>query len=472
MVMTDSDRVGTPQWQQGSLLELTIDALSDRGDGVGRFEQRVVFVPDTVTGDRVQVRLLHVKPQLAHAKLIALLEPSPHRVRPSCIVADKCGGCQWQHISYAHQKEAKRNLVIQALERIGGFASPQVEPLLNAEDSLHYRNKSTYPIGLAENNAPKVPQPQTHGKVIAGYYQKGSHQIVNLNQCPIQDNRLDEILVAVKQDIQKAKWPIYNEINHRGSLRHLSLRIGRRTGEKLLTIVAQDDNLKDLWHYSKAWMEQFGLVGVCLNINAAKTNAIFGEETRCVIGRDYLNETFAGLTFQIAAETFFQVYTEQAEAMVAVIDRELQLTGSETVLDAYCGVGTITLPLAKAKSVIGIEVMASAIAQAKTNTKLNQLNNLEFHVGSVEKLLPGLDVSPDVVILDPPRKGCDAIVINSLLQRRPERIVYMSCNPATLARDLQKLCETGIYQLGLIQPADFFPQTPHVETVVFLQRRQ
>jgi 23S rRNA (uracil1939-C5)-methyltransferase len=467
----------SPTWQQGELIELTIHDLSDRGDGVGRFEQRVVFVPDTVTGDRVRVRLLHVKPQFAHGKLIEILEPSPHRVRPSCIVADKCGGCQWQHVNYDYQREAKRNLVVQALDRVGGFDASfleqAVEQLLPMHDALHYRNKSTYPIGIAENHGPMAnpKQPRLHGKVIAGYYQKGSHQIVNLNQCPIQDDRLDEILAGVKQDIQTAKWPIYNESNHQGTIRHLSLRIGRRTGEKLLTIVAKDDELKQLWQYSQAWMEEYDLVGVCLNINSAKTNAVFGDISRCISGREYLQEEFAGLQFQIRPETFFQVHTEQAEAIVHLIEQELQLTGSETLLDAYCGIGTLTLPLAKkVKKIVGIELQSSAVDQLKINAKLNQIDNLEWHVGSVEALLPGLDVQPDVVLLDPPRKGCDGVVIASLIQRQPARIVYMSCNPATLARDLKMLCGEGGYRLGKIQPADFFPQTAHVETVVFLHR--
>jgi 23S rRNA (uracil1939-C5)-methyltransferase len=463
-----------PAWKQGDLIELTITDLNNHGDGVGRYEQRVVFVPNTVTGDRVQVRLTFVKPQFAHGKLVEVLEPSPHRIRPACIVADKCGGCQWQHVDHEYQKEAKRNLVIQALERLGGFSNPGVEPLLEPEQFLHYRNKSTYPVGLAENNAFHAHEKRggVHGKVIAGYYQKGSHQIVNLNQCPIQDDRLDPILARIKQDIQKAKWPIYNESNHQGLIRHIALRIGRRTGEKLVTIVAKEGQIKGLWPYANKWMEELGLVGVCLNVNSAKTNAIFGDETHCIIGRDNLRETFAGLTFQIKPETFFQVYTEQAEAMVAVIEQELQLTGQEVLLDAYCGVGTLTLPLAKkVKNLIGIEIQRSAIEQAKMNAMLNEIDNIEWNIGSVEALMPGLDIRPDVVVLDPPRKGCDGIVIDSLIQRPVGRIVYMSCNPVTLARDLKVLCGSGLYELGKIQPADFFPQTAHVETLAFLKRK-
>lgn len=310
-----------------------------------------------------------------------------------------------------------------------------------------------------------------HGRVVAGYYQKGSHHIVNLNQCPIQDQRLDPILARVKQDIQTAKWPVYDEQTHQGSVRHISLRVGRRTGEILLTVVAKDPVLKDIWHWAKAWMEQFDLVGVCLNLNPAKTNVVFGAMTNCIIGRGYLNETFAGLNFQIRPETFFQVYTEQAEAIAELLCDELQLSGNEIVLDAYCGIGTLTLPLAqRSQRAIGIEVQASAIEQARINAQLNQIVNTEFHVGQVEALLGGFAQLPDIIVLDPPRKGCDPQVIPTLLAINPQQIAYMSCNPATLARDLKQLCADGHYRIRRLQPVDFFPQTAHVETVAFLDR--
>ncbi|MGI0493830.1 23S rRNA (uracil(1939)-C(5))-methyltransferase RlmD [Alkalinema pantanalense CENA528] len=508
-------------WKQGELVEVTITDLSDGGDGVGRVDDRVVFVPDTVTGDRVSVRLLRVKPQYAHGKVENLLEASPHRVRPSCIVADKCGGCQWQHVTYEYQLEAKRNQVLQALQRIGGFSDVKVDPMLAIGSALHYRNKSTYPVGIAErqsghsstkpsSNQPiSKPSPSSskpssskpiikpsiqrnaqpssqddsatelktssqsivHGRVIAGYYQKGSHQIVNLNQCPIQDERLNPILEAVKQDIGKQKWPIYDETTHQGNIRHIGLRVGRRTGDLLLTIVAKDRKITDLWQQAEAWMQRFGLVGVCLNLNPGKTNAIFGPQTFCIVGQGYLEETFADLTLQIRPDTFFQVYTEQAEALLQTIQQELKLQGQETIVDAYCGIGTLSLPLAKqVKQVIGIESQAAAIEQAKINAASNNIHNAEFHIGAVETVLPTLEIQPDIVLLDPPRKGCERSILEILRQWHPHNIVYVSCNPATLARDLKILCSDGLYALQRVQPADFFPQTPHVETAVFLVR--
>lgn len=453
-----------PQWQQGQLLEVTIADLSNHGEGVGRWgaEARVVFVPDTVPGDRVRVRLLRVKPRYAQGKLHQLLEPSPQRVKPACIVADKCGGCQWQFVDYDTQLTTKRNLVIQALERIGKLDDPPVAAVSPAPEPLGYRNKATYPLGSSQVDG------ETH--VQAGYFQTGSHRLINLNQCPVQDPRLNPLLAGVKQDIEWQGWPIYQEAAHRGQVRHLSLRIGRRTGEILLTLVVTDWALPEIAAQAQAWLEQYpGLVGVCLNRNPERTNAILGPETRCVAGRDYLWENFAGLRLQIRPDTFFQVNTEQAEALVAVILDHLKLQGWETVVDAYCGIGTLTLPIAQRVSwVLGLEVQPAAVAQARDNAIANQIHNVSFETGTVEELLPQLDQTPDIVLLDPPRKGCDPAVLASLLAHQPPRIVYMSCNPATLARDLQILCHSGPYHLERVQPADFFAQTAHVECVAFL----
>lgn len=451
------------QWCQGQLIEVAIADLSSTGDGVGRWgdPQRVVFVPDTVPGDQVQVRLVRVKPRYAQGKLHQLLAASPNRVKPSCIVADKCGGCQWQTVSYDRQLLAKQDQIIQALERIGKFPHPSVDPVLPAPFTLGYRNKATYPLGRVETGA--------EPKVQAGYFQKGSHRLVNLNQCPVQDACLDPLLAEVKQDIQHQGWSIYDEQHHQGQLRHLSLRIGRRTGEILLTLVVREWDLPGIEAQAQQWRERYpDLVGVSLNCNPERTNAIFGEQTRCVAGRAYLWEKFAGLKFQIRPETFFQVYTEQAEALLEVILSQLDLQEGETVVDAYCGIGTLTLPLAqRVQQVLGLEAQPAAVAQAQQNAIANQITNVSFKVGRVEQLLPQLDFVPDILLLDPPRKGCDPAVIASLIQQRPARIAYMSCNPATLARDLLLLSQAG-YRLLRVQPADFFPQTAHVECVAFL----
>jgi 23S rRNA (uracil1939-C5)-methyltransferase len=502
--------VNSHSLKQGDLVEIEITDVSESGEGVGRADDRVVFVPDTVTGDRITARITNVKRQYAHGKLVEVIEASPHRVRPSCIVADKCGGCQLQHIDYDYQLAAKQNQVVQALRRIGGFAEPPVATIVGAQGNFAYRNKVTYPLGVSDS-----------GNVKAGYYRKGTHQIVNLNQCPVQDDRLNPLLAEIKQDIQDRGWQIYQpeskgarepgsrrtgvqilvsqeqdagmtdrgipkpklrnrptvteviEIpDDRPKFRHLLLRIGRRTGEILLTLVVTDLNIPDIEGQAQRWMQRYPkLVGVCLNLNDRPTNNIFGTETRCVAGREYICETFGNLQFQLKGDTFFQIYTEQAETVLDLIVERAGFNGTETLIDAYCGIGTFTLPLSKrVKRVMGIEVHSASVVQARANARLNGINNVEFRTGEVEAILPELDMQADVVLLDPPRTGCDRAVLDALTAMQPAQIIYISCKPATLARDLQILCEQGNYQLDLVQPADFFPQTAHVECVAFLTK--
>ena len=452
-------------WRQHQSIEVSIDDLSATGDGVGHWgeDRRVVFVPDTVPGDHITAKLTFVKSSFAHGQLTEVHTASAHRVKPHCIVADKCGGCQWQPVNYDYQLMAKRHQLVQALERIGKFENPPVSDILGAPSAFGYRNKATYPLGFSLVDGKR--------KVQAGYYQKRSHKIVNLNQCPVQDIRLNPLLAFIKQDIQKQDWSIYEEQSHRGELRHLSLRIGRRTGEILVTLVARTGkNLSTLEVQAKAWMKQFpAIAGVSLNLNPDRTNRIFGDETRCIAGAAFLKETFAGLTIHVHPNTFFQIYTEQAEALVQKILERLDLKGHETVLDAYCGIGTLTLPVARvAKFCLGLEVQADAIVQARENAQVNGITNVEFQIGTVEECLAELELEPDIVLLDPPRKGCEPAVIQNLMQRKIPRIVYVSCNPATLARDLHQLCQIGPYSLELVIPADFFPQTSHVECAAFL----
>ena len=456
------------QWQQGSLIELQIDDLTDSGDGVGRWDDRPVFVPDTVPGDRVRVRLVSVKPRFGRAIVDELLEPSSDRVRPPCIVADKCGGCQWQPVDYRAQTAAKQRQAIEALRRIGGFDDPPVAEILAAPSPLSYRNKVTYPVAAGPD-----------GQVRAGYYRKGSHKLVNLNHCPIQDERFDPLLSYFKDEIQDAGWAPYDETKHGGEIRHLSFRIGRHTGQLLVTIVSRKPQLPDLEVRSRRWLDEIpDLVGVCLNVNPQRGNRIFGDDTYIVAGREYIVEKFAGVEFRMGPDTFFQVYTEQAEAMVAAITDRLALTGRETIVDAYCGIGTLALPLARqAARAIGIEVQGPALEWAQLNARRNNITNAKFHEGLVEEKLPevleGLvaaDSPADVVLLDPPRRGCSPETIAALRATPPGRIVYMSCKPATLARDLERLCADGLYRLAAVQTADFFPQTPHVECAAFLER--
>ncbi|NJN02695.1 MAG: 23S rRNA (uracil(1939)-C(5))-methyltransferase RlmD [Leptolyngbyaceae cyanobacterium RM1_1_2] len=452
------------RWQQGAVLDLEITGLNSTGEGVGRWQERVVFVPDTVPGDRIQTRLLRIKPTHGWGKLLQIEAASPDRIQPACIVADKCGGCQWQTVAYPEQLVAKQQQVVDALVRIGGFGDARIDPILPSAP-LNYRNKATYPLGCSETE-----------QVQAGYYRKGTHKLINLSRCPVQDQRLDPFLAEIKQDINQQGWPIYDETTQRGALRHLSLRIGRRTGQVLLTLVSTRPRLPELEVQAEAWLQHYpDLVGVMLNHNTKQTNAIFGATTYCVAGQPYVEEQFAGIALRVGPTNFFQVNTEQAEQLLAVILAELNLQGSERVVDAYCGIGTLTLPLAdKAKQCLGLEVSKDSVQQAQTNAAVGGFSNVDFQVGAVEDLLPQvsehLGAAPDIVVLDPPRKGCTASVLRALQALAPAQIVYMSCNPATLARDLKILCEQGSYRLRRVQPADFFPQTAHVECVAFLVR--
>ena len=447
--------------KQGDLVTLKITDLNASGEGVGRIDSKVVFVPNTVTGDCLQVRITQVKAKYARATAQNLLVASEYRIRPRCIVADKCGGCQWQHIDETYQREAKKQQLIQALQRIGGFNDLEVEPVLHTGNSLNYRNKSTYPLKLSAT-----------GKVQAGYYRKGSHKIVNLNQCPVQDARLHPLLKDVKEDIHYQGWSIYNETAHQWQLRHLSLRIGIHTGEMLLTLVSTDDKLANLEQQAEIWMRRYpNLVGVCLNLNSDRTNAIFGRETKTIAGKPYIREIFAGIELRILSDTFFQINTVAAEMLLDVIIQKLDLRGDEILVDAYCGIGTFTLPLAKlVKEAIGIESLAASVAQAKQNAEINRIENARFITGKVADYLGQTKLNPDLVIVDPPRKGCDSQVIECLLQMQPAKIVYISCKPATLARDLKILVNSGFYRLSFIRSADFFPQTTHVESVAILEK--
>ncbi len=447
--------------EQGSIVPLTIESLTGTGDGLGHAAGQVVFVPNTAPGDQIEARLVRVKRGHATGILHRLVQPSPLRVDPLCIVADKCGGCQWQQVDYNAQLTAKQQIAQDALYRLGGFDLPPMAPILGTEDPFHYRNKSTYPI-----------QKRPEGGIKAGYYRRGSHTLINLNQCPIQDQHLDPFLAQIKSDFEAAGWQPYVEAKHQGSLRHLGLRVGRRTGEVLLTLVSRDLNLPDLEDWADRWMERYpNLVGVCLNLNPHKTNAIFGAETQVIRGRSALQELFAGYTVWVDSTSFFQVNTDQAERFFSWIVAQMGLSGSETVVDAYCGIGTLSLLLAQqSKQVIGIESLPDAIRQARHNSRYNHISNIAFIEGSVEAELPTIPPS-DGVVLDPPRKGCDPAVLETLLLRQPQHIVYISCHPATLARDLRILTDSGIYQLRGWRAADFFPQTAHVECVAFLDRQ-
>lgn len=448
-------------------MEITISDLTDLGEGIGRINGQVVFVPNTVPDDLIRVQVIPNKSSYTQGKVLEIIQPSAHRTQPHCIVADKCGGCQWQLVNYDYQLQLKTNKVRQSLIRIGKF-DPQVvdtvlQSIVPAPQDFGYRNKVAYPLGVSHTGAIK-----------AGYFQTKSHKLINLNQCPVQDDRLNIFLQNIKQDIQRQGWTIYDEKTYQGALRHLLLRIGRHTNQVLVTLVSREKQLNNLFPQAEKWLEQYpNLVGVHLNYNPDRTNVILGTETKCVAGQDFLEESLLGYIFHLRPDTFFQIYTEQAEQMIQFIIDNLQPLSPQIVVDAYGGIGSISICLAKlVQRVIAIEVQPQASAQGKHNAHLNGIDNIQFLTGKVEDILAEIllsaEVYPDVVILDPPRKGCDLRVIQQLRQKPPNHIFYISCNPATLARDLEMLCAEEKFYLRRVQPFDFFPQTGHVETVCLL----
>jgi 23S rRNA (uracil1939-C5)-methyltransferase len=390
--------------------------------------------------------------------LVAVLDPSPDRRKPPCILADRCGGCTLQALTDPAQQRWKARAVAETLQRIGRLPE-EVGPLLASPEGLGYRNRAVIPLE-------RDPQ----GKLRAGYYRRGSHQIVNMNRCPVLDPRLDAMIAPLKADLEASGWPVNR---HGGAdapgagLRHLALRIGRQSGERLLTLIASHGDLPGLNSWAGSWMARWPeLVGVTLNLQPQPGNRLFGSQTLTISGRDWLVEPFAGVELQVGADTFFQVHSAQAERVVELLRQALGPPRGRLV-EGYCGIGTFSLPLAHdGWSVWGIEQHSGTVALARENARRNGLEaRCRFEEGDVAQLLHQAlgGEQPTAVVVDPPRKGLDEAVLVCLLQHRPPLVCYLSCDPATLARDLGRLCAEGGYQISSVQPLDFFPNTSHVE---------
>ncbi|MFN9644832.1 MAG: 23S rRNA (uracil(1939)-C(5))-methyltransferase RlmD [Cyanobacteriota bacterium] len=440
-----------------TLHTLRIDDLTKEGIGLGRLDGQVILVAGALPGDRVQVRLTHRARRHAVATLVALLDPSPDRRRPPCILADHCGGCTLQALDDPAQVRWKQRLVDQTLQRVGGVTTA-ARPLLTAPEPLGYRNRAVIPL-----------ERDGQGRLRAGYYRRGSHQIVNMNRCPVLDPRLDAMIAPLKADLEASGWPV--DRHGAAGLRHLALRIGRRRGERLLTLVASHGNLPGLADWAASWMERWpDLVGVTLNLQPQPDNRLFGPRNHTICGRDWLLESFAGVDLRIGPDTFFQVCETQAERVVALLLDALGPPRGRLV-EGYCGIGTFSLPLARAGwSVWGIESHAGAVELARANALGNGLaDRSTFVVGDVaQELEVALAEPAAAVLVDPPRKGLDGEVVGTLVRHRPPLVAYLSCDPATLARDLARLRDAGGYDIRDVQPLDFFPNTSHVETLALL----
>lgn len=440
------------------MLELDVEDLDHQGRGIGRHEGVVVLVEGALPDERVRVRVEHRGRRHWVASLLEVLTPSPHRRRPPCILADHCGGCSLQHLSQEGQDAWTMRRLEETLRRLGGL-EVSIRPLLAAASEFGYRNRAVIPL-----------QRQASGPLKAGYYRRGSHRIVNMNRCPVLDPRIDRLIAPLKADLEATGW---SADPHHGILRHLSLRVGHGSGQVLITLVASQDELPGLRELAADWLERWPeVVGVGLNLQPNPTNVLFGERTLVLAGQDHLMESFGGLELEIGPDTFFQVNTAQAERVLPLLIEALPPEPG-VLVDAYCGIGTFSLPLARLGwQVLGLESHPGAVARAQANAhRLNLANRAHFAVGDVGALLDDrlTAAGPQArLLLDPPRRGLDRVVVEVIRERTPRQVLYLSCDPATLSRDLALLCEGTLYRVEWAQPLDFFPATTHGETFVVL----
>ncbi len=452
-----------PPVAEGQKLEIEITGLGHSGEGVGRYHGFTVFVPRALPGEKVAAVAEVVKQSYAKARLTAVLVSSPDRTAPRCPVYERCGGCQLQHLDYPAQLAAKRQAVIDAVTRIGKLDGVVVHPVLGAAEPWGYRNKMQFPVGLAA------------GRLAVGCFAPGSHDIVDIDDCLIQHAANNTVARAVRAALSDLGIPPYDEASGRGVVRHVLGRVGTAGGEVMAVIVTATADLPRRDELvARLRRDVPGLVSVVHNINPQRTNVVLGRRTVTVWGRDTIADRLGDFVFRISARSFFQVNTAQAAVLYGQVERYAALDKAGTVIDAYCGTGTITLFLARrAAKVYGIEVVADAVADARANAAANGVGNVEFIVGDAVDVMPRLQaagVRPQAVVVDPPRAGCAPAVLDAFVGMRPERIVYVSCNPASLARDLAALADAG-YAAREIQPVDMFPQTYHVECTVLLQRK-
>ncbi|WP_029159421.1 23S rRNA (uracil(1939)-C(5))-methyltransferase RlmD [Clostridium scatologenes] len=442
--------------------DMNITGMGYEGEGVGKINDFTVFVPGALLNEKVKVKIVKVNKNFAFAKLIDVMEASEYRTEPACNIYKRCGGCQLQHYSYKAQLNFKKQRVKDCIERIGKLKTSEVilYDTIGMDDPYRYRNKVQLPVG------------EKNGEVNIGFYAQRTHQIINMDTCNIQHEAADKVLKLIKSWMKKYKIEAYNEQLHSGSIRHIMVRKAFKTNEVMVVVVTRSNELPHKEELIEMLIEsKENIVSIIQNVNSKKTNVILGIECITLWGKDNISDYIGEFRFNISPLSFFQVNPVQTEVLYNKALEYASLTGNETVFDAYCGTGTISLFLSqKAKKVYGIEIVPQAIENAKINAEQNNIDNAEFIVGESEKVIPELiknGVKADVVVVDPPRKGCEKSLLEAIAQMSPERIVYVSCDPGTLARDLSILDELG-YKVAEVQPVDMFPQTAHVETVVKL----
>ncbi|QGU96193.1 23S rRNA (uracil(1939)-C(5))-methyltransferase RlmD [Clostridium bovifaecis] len=460
--------------------EVKISGLGSEGEGIAKIDNYTIFVQGALLGEKVKVKIIKLKKSFAYGKLLEVLEQSDYRTEPVCNIYKQCGGCGLQHLSYSGQLEFKKSRVKDALERIGKLKVCNQLPVacqgelngreegivlhdtIGMEEPYRYRNKVQLPVG------------EENGEIKIGFYALRSHNIIDMSTCHIQDEVGERVVALTKQWMKEHNLKAYNEQKDTGIIRHIMIRRGFNTKEVMVVVVTKTKELPYREEFVRLIKENIEeITSIIQNVNNKKTNVILGEENITLFGKDHISDYIGEFKFNISPLSFFQVNPLQTEVLYSKALEYASLTGKEVVFDAYCGTGTISLFLSqKAKKVYGVEVVEQAIENARVNARVNKVNNVEFIVGQSEEVIPELirdGVKADVVVVDPPRKGCERILLEAIAQMKPERVVYVSCDPGTLARDLSILGELG-YKTIEVQPVDMFPQTPHVETVCLIRQ--
>ncbi|MGG1399192.1 23S rRNA (uracil(1939)-C(5))-methyltransferase RlmD [Bacillus salipaludis] len=441
-------------------IDVVFEDLTHDGAGVAKVDGYPLFIPNGLPGEKAKVKVIKVNKGYGFGRLIELHEKSPNRVEIDSNEAHKYGGCQLEHISYEGQLKYKENLVRQVLTRIGKLEDVKVHPILGMNHPWHYRNKAQVPVG------------EKDGKLISGFFKPRSHEIVDTNESLIQLPEINEAVQVVKEICGELQIPAYQEETHKGVIRHIMARYGRETGELMVVIITRTPDIPQKNKLVERIVERLPKIkSIVHNVNSKRTNVILGEKTTVLWGNEVIYDYIGDVKFAISALSFYQVNPVQTKVLYDKALEYAGLTGDENVIDAYCGIGTISLFLAqKARKVFGVEVVPEAIEDAKRNAALNGFTNAEFAVGEAEVVIPKWykeGNTADVLVVDPPRKGCDEALLRTIIEMRPKKVVYVSCNPATLARDL-RILEDGGYKTVEVQPVDMFPQTTHVEAVAKL----
>jgi len=447
----------------GQKIEIYIDGMAHEGQGVGKVNGMTVFVEGALKGEQVQARIDKTAKNYAIAHVENILTISPERIRPSCPYAGRCGGCTLQHLSYKGQLEYKTQKVKDSLERIGHIKT-EVHDTIGMPQPWRYRNKAQYPVD------------EENGQAVMGFYEKRTHNIVPSASCMIQYEESNNAARVVKEWTERCHVPVYNEEKHSGLLRHVVTKVGIKTGEIMVILVVNGDMIpheKELVDLLRRRIP--GFKSLILNTNDRKTNVIMGGKNTVLFGTPYIHDYIGGIKFSLSPLSFFQVNPVQMEILYNKAMEYAHLSGEETVVDTYCGIGTITLFLArKACKVYGIEIVGPAVQDARNNAEINGIKNVEFIEGAAEDVMPEMvkkGIRADVIVMDPPRRGCDEKLLQAAVDMAPRTIVYVSCNPATLARDLRFLEDRG-YKAREVQPVDMFPQTSHVECIVLITRAE